>query len=173
MSTAITGSVTFHGQPMTLIGLKMKEGDRARDVKLSNGDLSPVLPLEQSQGKVRLFITLPSLDTKVCAVETKKFSSAMREFSDSVSTYVVSADLPFAQNRWLAAEGIENMTLLSDYRNLDFARSWGLLIKELGLLTRAIYIVNRNGEVTYCEIVSEITSEPNYEQALAELQSLV
>lgn len=169
--------VTFHGQPMQLIGLPLKVGERARDVQLSGGDLSPVLPLEQSKGKVRLFITVPSLDTPVCACETRKFSEILRELdkqcSDSVAVFLISADLPFAQTRWKIAEEVENITMLSDYRDMDFARDWGLLIKELGLLARAVYVVARQGVVTYREVVSELTTEPHYEAAIAALQAAV
>ena len=169
--------VTFHGQPMTLLGLKLKVGERARDVRVSGSDLSPVLPLEQSMGKARLLIVVPSLDTPVCACETKRFSEVLKglatELGDSVAVFLVSADLPFAQTRWCNAEGINNITMLSDYRNMDFARDWGLLIQELGLLARAVYVVDREGVVTYCEIVPEVTVEPDYDAAIAALKAVV
>lgn len=171
MSEERTGIVTFHGKPMTLLGLKLKEGDRARDVRVSSSDLSLLLPLEHSKGKARLFLTVPSLDTGVCSIETKKFNNAIQEFGNSVAVYTVSADLPFAQSRWCASEGVENITILSDYRSMDFARSWGLLIKELGLLARAVYVVDKSDTVTYCQLVPEITSEPNYEAAIAALRT--
>ncbi|QLE52703.1 thiol peroxidase (plasmid) [Nostoc sp. C057] len=159
--------VTFHSQPVTLVGLKLKEGDMARDIRVSGSDLSPVLPLDCSRGKVRLFLTLPSLDTPVCAIVTKKFSNALKGLGNTIVAYAVSADLPFAQSRWCVSEGIENIIMLSDYRSMDFARGWGLLIQELGLLTRAIYVVDQSGKVTYREIVPEIASEPNYDAAIA------
>jgi thiol peroxidase len=164
-------SVTFHGKPFTLIGRKLKEGDQARDIRLVQPDLSTQLPLKNSTGKARLFITVPSLDTNVCALETKTFDQKLATFGDSVVTYVISADLPFAQDRWRNAEGIENVVLLSDYHNLDFARNWGLLIRDLGLLARAVYIVDANNTVNYCQIVPELTEQPNYEAALSALQA--
>jgi thioredoxin-dependent peroxiredoxin len=164
--------VTFHGQPVTLLGLKLKQGDMARDVRVSGSDLSPVLPLDCSRGKVRLFLTLPSLDTPVCASVTKKFSNALKGLDNSIVAYVVSADLPFAQSRWCVSEGVENMIMLSDYRSMDFARGWGLLIGELGLLTRAVYVVDRTGLVTYCEVVPEIASEANYDAAIAAIRCI-
>ncbi|MBF2074949.1 MAG: thiol peroxidase [Synechococcales cyanobacterium C42_A2020_086] len=173
MSVTNTGTITFHGQSMTLVGLKLKVGDRARDVRVTGIDLSPVLPLAASEGKARLFMTLPSIDTSVCSMETKKFSDAIQEFGQAIAAFVVSADLPFAQQRWCLAEGINNLTMLSDYRAMDFARSWGLLISELGLLARAVYVVNPDSIVTYCEIVPEITAEPNYEAAIAALRAVV
>lgn len=166
--------VTFHGQQMTLLGSKLKLGDKAPDVRVINQDLTPVLPLEQSKGKIRLFLTVPSLDTPVCACETSKFSENLKtidsEMMDSVSVFLISADLPFAQNRWRKAEGIENITMLSDYRSMDFARNWGLLIQDLGLLARAVYVIDPKGLVIYSEIVSELTDEPDYSEALEVLR---
>ena len=172
MTNTSTRTITFHGQPMTLVGLKLKVGDRARDVRMTSTNLSPLLPLAASEGKARLFITLPSIDTSVCSMEAKKFNEAIQEFGQTVAVFVVSADLPFAQQRWCLAEGIQNLTMLSDYRDMDFARNWGLLINELGLLARAVYVVDQNSVVTYCEIVPEITAEPNYEAAIAALRTV-
>jgi thioredoxin-dependent peroxiredoxin len=160
-------TVTFQGQPLTLVGTNLDVGDRARDIQVTGLDLSPVLPLEHSQGKVRLFITVPSLDTEVCSLETKKFSNALKNLSESVAVYLVSADLPFAQKRWSETEAVDNITMLSDYRGMDFARSWGLFVQELGLMTRAIFVVDPTGVVTYSEVVPELTSEPDYEAAIA------
>lgn len=160
-------TVTFQGQPLTLVGTNLDVGDRARDIQVTGLDLSPVLPLEHSQGKVRLFITVPSLDTEVCSLETKKFSAALKNLSESVAVYLVSADLPFAQKRWSETEAVDNITMLSDYRGMDFARSWGLFVQELGLMTRAIFVVDPTGVVTYSEVVPELTSEPDYEAAIA------
>jgi thiol peroxidase len=173
MSVTNTRTITFHGQPMTLVGLKLKVGGKARDVRVTGSDLSPLLPLAASEGKARLFMTLPSIDTPVCSMEAKKFSEAIQELGQTVAVFVVSADLPFAQQRWYQTEGIQNLTMLSDYRDMDFARNWGLLINELGLLARAVYIVDQNNVVTYCEIVPEITAEPNYEAAIAALRAVV
>jgi thiol peroxidase len=172
MSVTSTRTITLHGQPMTLVGLKLKVGDRARDVRLTGIDLSPILPLATSEGKARLFMTLPSIDTPVCSIEAKKFSEAIQELGQTVAVFVVSADLPFAQQRWCQTEGIQNLTLLSDYRDMDFARNWGLLINEMGLLARAVYVVDENRIVTHCEIVPEITTEPNYVAAIAALRTV-
>jgi thioredoxin-dependent peroxiredoxin len=164
-------TVTFQGQPLTLAGTNLDVGDRARDIQVTGLDLSPVLPLEHSQGKVRLFITVPSLDTEVCSLETKKFSDALKNLSESVAVYLVSADLPFAQKRWSETEAVDNITMLSDYRGMDFARSWGLFVQELGLLTRAIFVVDPTGVVTYSEVVPELTSEPDYAAAIAAVKA--
>jgi thiol peroxidase len=162
--------ITYYGRSVKLVGLKLKEGDKARDVRVSGNDLSSVLPLDFSQGKVRLFITLPSLDTPVCSRVAKNFSNALKELDDTVVAYGVSADLPFAQTRWCLSEDVDNIIMLSDYRSLDFGRAWGLLIQELGLLARSVYVVNQSNQVTYCEIVSEIASEPNYNAAIAAIR---
>ncbi len=162
--------VTLQGQPITLIGPDIKEGDTAPEVTLVGENLSQISPLEHSNGKVRLFIILASLDTETCSMEAKKFSNSLGDLDNSVAVYIVSADLPFTQKRWCQAERVTNITLLSDYRSMEFARSWGLLVKELELPIRAVYVVNRNNKVTYREIVSEITSEPNYEAAIHALK---
>ena len=162
--------VIFYSRSVKLVGLKLKEGDKARDVRVSGSDLSPVLPLDFSQGKVRLFLTLPSLDTPVCSSVAKKFSNALKKIDSRVVAYAVSADLPFAQSRWCLSEQVENIIMLSDYRSLDFARAWGLLIQEVGLLARAVYVVDQSNKVTYCEIVSEVASEPNYDAAIAAIR---
>lgn len=153
----------------------MKVGTRARDVRLIDNNLSFVLPLEQSRGKVCLLLTVPSLDMPVCSAAIRKFSqflnSMNQELTDFVEVFLISADLPFAQTRWQAIEKVANITMLSDYRDLDFARSWGLLIQDLGLLARAVYVVDSTGIVTYQEIVAELTAEPDYGVAFAVLSA--
>jgi thioredoxin-dependent peroxiredoxin len=162
-----TGVVTFKSNPMTLTGTELKVGDAAPAVTLTGTDLSPVNPVEKSAGKPGLFITVPSVDTSVCSLESKKFSDAVKTFGDKVAVFVISADLPFALKRWCAAEGVDNLTVLSDYRNRDLASAWGLGLKELDLLTRAVYVTDKSGNVTYREIVPEVAAEPNYDAALA------
>lgn len=162
--------ITFHERSLRLVGLPLKVGDRARDVRVIGNDLSPALPLERSQGTLRLFLTVPSLDIPACSGATQKFSQILTSMS-GLSAFLISADLPFAQTRWQVTEGIDNLTLLSDYRDLDFARNWGLLIQEVGLLAGAVFVVDPTGIVTYREIVSELMGEPNYEAALAPLSA--
>ncbi len=153
----------------------MKVGTRARDVRVIDNNLSPVLPLERSRGKVRLLLTVPSLDMPVCSVDIRKFSQRLtllgQELTDFVEVFLISADLPFAQTRWQALEKVTNITMLSDYRDLDFARSWGLLIQDLGLLAYAVYVVDSTGIVTYQEIVAELTTKPDYGVAFAVLSA--
>lgn len=168
--------VTFRGQPIRLLGLPLKVGDRARNVRVIGNNLSPVLPLARSQGKIRLFITAPSLDVPVCSAAIQKFSqhlnSLAQELTDFVEVFLVSADLPFAQSRWQTIEDVANITMLSDYRDLDFARNWGLLVQELGLLAHAVYVIDRTDTVTYREVVSELLNEPNYQAAIEALQAI-
>ncbi len=153
----------------------MKVGTRARDVRVIDNNLLPVLPLARSRGKVRLLLTIPSLDMPVCSAEIRKFSQRLtllgQELTDFVEVFLISADLPFAQTRWQAIEKVTSITMLSDYRDLDFARSWGLLIQDLGLLARAVYVVDSTGIVTYQEIVAELTTEPDYGVAFAVLSA--
>lgn len=163
--------INFHERSLRLVGLPLKVGDRARDVRVIGSDLSPVMPLERSQGKQRLFLTVPSLDIPVCSAATRKFSQILAPLKGSLGIFLISADLPFAQARWQAVEGIDTITLLSDYRDLDFARNWGLLIQELGLLASAVFVINFMGNVTYREIVPELTAEPDYEAVLAHFSS--
>lgn len=162
-----TDVVTFKGGPMTLVGPELKVGDMAPAVTLTGADLSAVNPLQQGAGKPQLYITVPSVDTSVCSLESKKFSEAVKALGDSVAVYVISEDLPFALKRWCTAEGVDNLTMLSDYRNRELGKSWGLYLKELDLLARAVYATDKDGKVIYREIVSEIASEPNYEAAIA------
>lgn len=162
-----TGAVTFKGSPMTLIGPELKVGDAAPDATLMTPEMSPLSPLTHGAGKKKLIITFPSVDTSVCSLESKKFSDAAKELGDSVALYAVSADLPFAMRRWCAAEGVDNLTMLSDYRSMEMARGWGLYLKELGLFARAVYALDENGKVTYREIVPEVADEPNYDAAIA------
>lgn len=168
--------VMFRGQPMRLLGLPLKVGDRARNVRVIGNNLSPVLPLARSQGKIRLFLTAPSLDVPVCSAAIQKFSQRLnslgQEVTDFVEVFLVSADLPFAQSRWQAINDVADITMLSDYRDLDFARNWGLLVQELGLLAHAVYVVDRTDIVTYREVVSELLDEPNYQAAIEALQAI-
>jgi thiol peroxidase len=165
------GAVTFKGNPMTLVGSEVHIGDTVPAVTLTGADLSPVNPLEHGAGKPKIFITVPSVDTSVCSIESKKFSDALQAVGDSAAAYVISADLPFALKRWCTAEGVDNLTMLSDYRGMEMAKSWGLYLKELGLFARAVYVTDAEGKVVYREIVSEVASEPDYSAAIAALQS--
>ena len=155
--------IKFQGNPVNLEGTEVKLGETFRDFILSKNDLSS-LTLENTKG-VRVFLTVPSLDTPVCDMEIRNFNEKISDFKD-VTCYTVSMDLPFAQSRWCGSAGIKNVITVSDYKDRSFGKSTGTYIKELGLLTRAAFVVDSNNKVVYVEYVEEITNEPNYEKIL-------
>jgi len=157
--------VTFKNNPVTLVGNEVKVGDQAPDFTVLANDLSPV-SLKDSEGKVRLIISVPSLDTGVCDAETRRFNEEVASIGGDVAFYTVSVDLPFAQKRWCAAAGIEGVHTVSDHRDLSFGEAYGVYMKELRLLARAVFVIDRTGTVTYVEYVPEGTSHPNYEAAI-------
>ncbi|MDP4164559.1 MAG: thiol peroxidase [Bacillota bacterium] len=157
-------SITFKGNPVTLLGNEVKVGDKAPDFTVLANDMSPV-KLENTKGQVRLITSVPSIDTGVCDAETRRFNEESSKL-DNVKILTVSVDLPFAQKRWCAAAGIENVQTLSDHRELSFGEAYGVAIKELRLLARAVFVVDSSDTVTYVEYVSEATEHPNYEAAI-------
>ncbi|HMX42329.1 MAG TPA: thiol peroxidase [Elusimicrobiota bacterium] len=168
MSNERKGGTTFKGNPLTLVGNEIKVGQKAPEFKAVAGDLSEV-NLAKSAGKTRLIVAVPSLDTPVCDAETRKFNEAVSKVS-GVQTYVISMDLPFAQGRFCQTAGIKNLQTLSDHREASFGVAYGTLIKELRLLSRAVFVVNAQDVVTYVEYVPEMTNHPNYDAALAALR---
>jgi thiol peroxidase len=157
-------SITFKGNPVTLLGNEVKAGDKAPEFKVLANDLSEVT-LADSKGQVRLISVVPSIDTGVCDAQTRRFNEEAAKL-DNVKILTVSVDLPFAQKRWCAAAGIENVQTVSDHRDLSFGEAYGVAIKELRLLARAVFVVDSNDTVTYVEYVSEATDHPNYEAAV-------
>lgn len=157
-------SVTFKGNAVTLLGNEVKVGDQAPDFKVLANDMSEVT-LQDTKGQVRLISAVPSLDTGVCDAETRRFNEEAVKL-DNVKVLTVSVDLPFAQKRWCGAAGIENVQTLSDHRELSFGEAYGVAIKELRLLTRAVFVVDSNDKVTYVQYVSEVTDHPDYEAAV-------
>lgn len=162
---------TFKQNPVTLIGSEVKVGDAAPDFKVLANDLSEVT-LKDSEGKIRLFSVVPSLDTGVCDAQTRKFNEAAAEFGDQVIVYTVSMDLPFAQKRWCGDAGIDNVVTVSDHRDGSFGEAYGVLIQELRLLTRSVFVVDAEGKVTYVEYVSEATEHPDYDAAINAVNAL-
>ena len=160
-----TGVITFKGEPLTLEGDAVKVGGKAPDATLAANDLSEK-KLSDYCGKVCIVSVVPSLDTPVCDTQSRKFNGHAGEL-DNVTVLTISADLPFAQARWCGAADARHVEVLSDYKTGEFGKAWGLRIKELGLLTRAVYVVNGEGTVTYEQIVPEVTEEPDYDAALA------
>ncbi|PLR77808.1 thiol peroxidase [Bacillus sp. V3-13] len=157
-------SITFKGNPVTLLGNEVKVGDKAPNFVVLANDLSEVT-LDDSKGTVRLISVVPSIDTGVCDAQTRRFNEEAAKL-DNVKVLTVSVDLPFAQKRWCGANGIENVQTLSDHRDLSFGEAYGVAIKELRLLARAVFVVDSNDTVTYAEYVSEATNHPNYEAAV-------
>lgn len=167
-----TGLVTMKGSPVTLIGNEVKVGQQAPDVELVANDLSPV-KLSSFNGKVRIITSVPSLDTPVCDMETRRFNEEAAKLGDDLVVLTVSMDLPFAQTRWCGAAGVKNVRTLSDHREAAFGKSYGVLIKGLRLLARAVFVVDKNGVIRYQELVKEIGTEPNYEAALKAARELL
>lgn len=164
--------VTFKNNPITLLGNEVKVGDKAPDFTVLANDLSPVT-LKDSEGKVRLFASVPSLDTGVCDAETRRFNEEATNLGEDVIIYTVSVDLPFAQKRWCGASGVDRVQTVSDHKDLSFGKAYGVAIEELRLLTRAVFVVDREGIVKYVEYVPEATNHPNYEAAIAAVKELL
>lgn len=160
--------VTFQGNPVTLVGDPVKVGDQASDFTVLSNSLEDV-SLSDYAGKTRLMSVVPSLDTEICSLQTKRFNEEVSKL-DNVQVITISMDLPFAQSRWCGAEGVEDIAVLSDHRKADFGEKYGVLIKELRLLTRSIFVVDGQGEVTYAEYVPEVTDHPNYDAVLNHLK---
>ena len=161
--------ITFKGNKVTLEGSVIKIGETAPDFNLTDNSLGNV-SLNDTKGK-RIFVVVPSVDTPVCDREIRRFNEEAAALND-VSIYVVSMDLPFAQTRWCGGAGIDKVITLSDYKNRDFGNNYGVYIKELGLLARAIFVVDENNKVTYVEYCKEVSSDPDYEGALAAIKEL-
>lgn len=157
-------NITFHGNQMTMLGSEVKVGDNAPDFKVLANDLSEVT-LNDTKGNVRLISVVPSLDTGVCDAQTRRFNQEASNLGN-VKILTISVDLPFAQKRWCGATGIKDVQTLSDHRDLSFGEAYGVVIKELRLLARAIFVIDSANKVTYVEYVSEATNHPNYEAAL-------
>ncbi len=166
------GAVTFKGGPVTLVGPLLKAGDKAPDFKCLNNGLAPV-SLADTGAKARLFSVVPSLDTAVCSLQTKKFEDGIAGLGDKVACYTVSLDMPFAQKRFCGAENIQNMQTLSDVHNHSFGENFGVLIEglPLPLLARSVFVVDKTGTITFAEYVPEVTNHPNYDAALAALKA--
>jgi thioredoxin-dependent peroxiredoxin len=167
-------TVAFKGSPKNLVGPEIKVGDKAPNFTCVNGALE-LVSLDKTPAQVRLFSVVPSLDTPVCSEQTKKFDEALAAKKDKVACYTISLDLPFAQKRFCTDKHISNMQTISDVRDQSFGKSYGVLIEGLPipLLSRAVFVLDKGGKVTYAEYVPEVTSHPNYEKALAAIDKAV
>jgi thiol peroxidase len=170
--TERAGAITFKGNPLTLLGNELKPGHAAPDCELLGNDLSPV-KLSSYRGKVCILSSVPSLDTPVCDMETRRFNEAAGNLGDDVSILTISMDLPFAQARWCGAAGVDKVITLSDHRDAAFGKAYGVLIKELRLLARNLFVVDTEGTIQYVQLVKEMTEEPDYEAVLAFTKNLM
>jgi len=159
------GAVTFLGNPLTAVGSELKVADKAPGFSVLSNDLKPVT-LADSAGKVRLLSVVPSLDTPVCDMQTRRFNQEASSLGDNVVILTLSMDLPFAQKRWCGAAGVDRVQTLSDHRDASFGLAYGTLIQELRLLSRAIFVIDASDTIRYVEYVKEISSHPNYDAAL-------
>ena len=164
------GAHTFKGNPLTLVGPQLNVGDKAPDFTALNQDFKPVT-LSESAGQVRLISVVPSLDTGICDAQTKRFNEEATT-SPKVKILTVSMESPFTQKRWCGASGVDKVQVLSDHRDASFGPAYGVLIKEMGVLARSIFIVDGSGTIRYIEYVPEFASHPNYDAALAALKKV-
>jgi len=166
------GVITMQGQPLTLVGRPVKVGDQVPEAELLDNDLNPV-KLSSFRGKICLISAVPSLDTPVCDLSTRRVNAEAAGLGRDVVILTISTDLPFAQKRWCGAAGVDQVVTLSDHKETAFGIAYGLLIKELRLLARAVLVVDRQGVVRYYQLVGEIEDEPDYEAALQAARELV
>lgn len=166
-----SGRVTMKGNPVTLVGNEVAVGDSAPDFTAVDTAFQPV-SLSDFRDRVTIISVVPSLDTPVCDLQTRKFNDTAVKLGADVHILTISMDLPFAQKRWCGAAGVDKLQTLSDHREADFGQKYGLLIKELRLLARAVLVVDRQGIIRYLNIVPEIAEEPDYEAVLKVVQEL-
>jgi thiol peroxidase len=171
MSVERSNAVTLKGQPLTLVGPELKAGDQAPDFQVLGTNLKP-LTLADTEGKVRIFSVVPSLDTPLCDTQTRRFNKEASELKGA-KIYAVSMDLPFAQSRWATFAGVGKLVMLSDHKDASFGENYGTLIKEMRLDTRAIFVVDEDGIVRYAEYVGEIGDHPDYEAVLNSAKELL
>jgi thiol peroxidase len=160
------GVFVFKGKDVTIIGEDIKVGDRAADFSALTRDWSWMPALASTNGKVRIIGSLPSLSTSVCDRETKRFNAEAASLSDDIAILMVSMDLPFTHDHWCAAAGVEQVITLSDHKNADFGEKYGVLLKELNIFRRAVFVIDRSGKVVYVEYLPVLGDEPDYESVL-------
>ncbi len=160
------GAVTMRGNPITLVGPALRPGQTAPGFTAIGKGLEPVT-LGQFKGKVKIISAVPSIDTPVCDAETRRFNEEAARLPGDVRILTISMDLPFAQTRWCGAAGVERVTMASDFKDRDFGPKYGVLMKENGLLARAVFVADRHDNLTHVEYVKEIAEHPDYEAALA------
>jgi len=158
-------AVMFGGKPATLLGRELKVGDAAPDFTAVGNDLKPV-SLSQFKGKVVVIASVPSLDTPVCDLETRRFNAEASKLGDDVVILTVSMDLPFAQKRWCGAAGVDKVITVSDHRDASFGTAYGVLIENIRLLARAVFVVDRQGVIRYVQLVRDTGTQPDFAPVL-------
>jgi thiol peroxidase len=166
------GIITFKGNPMTLLGPEIRVGDKAPDFHVVDTALAPVT-LADFRGKVKVLSAVPSLDTPTCDTETRRFNLEAAKLPENAVVLTISLDLPFAQKRWCAAAGVDKVKTLSDYQDRSFASAYGVMIKELKLLSRSIFVVDGNDVVRYVQHVGEVAKEPDYDAVLTAVKGIL
>ena len=166
------GIVTVKGNPVTLIGSEIKAGDKAPDFTLVDGDLKEVR-LKDFAGKIKIISVSASLDTPVCDMQARRFNQEAAQLPANVLVLNITMDLPFAISRFCTTAGIDKVHAYSDHRDASFGNAYGVLIKELRLLARSIFIIDKNEVIRYIEIVPELTNHPDYDKALGALKKLL
>jgi thioredoxin-dependent peroxiredoxin len=164
--------VTMKGKPLTLVGKEMLAGDKAPDFHVLSTDLTEK-SLSDFKGKIKLFASVPSIDTPVCDLQIKRFNEEAVSLSKDILVLFISADLPFAQKRFCQAYDIKKVKIFSDHRDMSFAQAYGVFIKELRLLARAVFIIDKQDIIRYVEYVPELTSQPDYAKALTSLSAVL
>ena len=166
-----SAAVTLHGNPLTLTGTELNVGDTVPDIEVLDNDLNAV-KLSSFRGKVCVISAVPSLDTPTCDMETRRFNETASQLGDDVVILTVSTDLPFAQKRWCGAAGVDKVITLSDHREAVFGSAFGVLIKELRLLARSIFVVDRDGVIQYIQHIKELSEEPDYDAVIEAVKKL-
>jgi thiol peroxidase len=166
------GIVTSKGSTLTLVGPEIKVGQKAPDFRVLDNDGNPVT-LADTKSKIRLISVVPSLDTSVCDLQTRRFNAEADKLGDKVRILTISVDLPFAQKRWCGAAGVDRLQTVSDHYDTNFGLAYGVLIKEKRLLTRSIFIVDEKDIVQYIQRVPDLSQEPKYDEALEALKRLL
>ncbi|HXE15439.1 MAG TPA: thiol peroxidase [Bryobacteraceae bacterium] len=164
-----SGATTLQGKPLTLVGPELKAGDQAPDFEALDNSLQPV-NLGGTGNNIRIFSVVPSLDTPVCDMQTKKFEDAAGKLK-GIDIYTISMDLPFAQKRWCSSFGVDKIKMLSDHRTGSFGERYGTLIKELRIESRAIFVIGKDNKILHAEYVKEVANHPDYDAALKAAQS--
>jgi len=167
-----TGQFTFGGKPFTMVGPELKIGDKAPEFELADNDMKP-FKLSSLAGKTVILSVVTSLDTSTCDIETRRFNQEAEKLGDDVMILTISMDLPFAQKRWCGTAGVTRVKTLSDYKEATFGKAYGVLIKELYLLARTIFVVDSKGVIRYIQRVKEGSHEPDYKAVLDAMSALV